>query len=134
MTPVICCPQCQKNLKIAQPPRPGKRLICPKCGHRFLPNLQSPASESPAPPVDETPAINPELVFDTEEPAKPKPATPPLPPKPAVVSKKPLLLASIGAVLFIGACIAAAVYFTRSSSEPVATNPEPPLLKRMEAC
>src|SRR5262249_17332802 len=102
----ITCPACQKVLKISQAPRAGQRFLCRKCGYRF--------DHEPIEPVSE--AVSIELLPD-EEP-------PPVEGAPRI-RRNPVMLAALGALLFAGISVGAAVLLTKGSGNgPVAQKTE----------
>lgn len=109
--PTIHCPQCLRALKLAQPPREGKRVICPRCGNRFTPPVPATPEES----------IAVELMPDDAAPAP-------------SIRRKPLALAAVGACLFVALSVAAAVVVTQGiAHQPVVEKPEepPPTIKEV---
>lgn len=116
--PTVSCPQCLKTLKLAQPPREGKRVICPRCGNRFTPPLAS----EPAPvPTGAGEPIAAELL-------------PNEPSRPATFSYKPLVLAAVGAFLFVALSMAAAIVLTQgphgnAGAQNANAEPPPPTVK-----
>lgn len=104
------CPKCQNKLRLASEPREGKRVGCPKCGHRFVPAV--------AP--DDSPVVV-ELLDDEAAPT----AAAPVPQR--GLSARPVALAAVGSLLFVGICIAAAVVATQGNgARPVAQQPTQP--------
>jgi predicted Zn finger-like uncharacterized protein len=57
MPPVkITCPECEAVLKVSQPPPPGKKLKCPRCGETFSAPGAPAGARTAAPAVKKKPA------------------------------------------------------------------------------
>lgn len=122
----ISCPACNKGLKLARIPPEGKRIVCLKCNHRFVPAVDAapPAVPEPAPPAS-TPAA--ETIADV-----------PLPPAVSAASparRHAVLQGVAGAVVFVAIVVVGYFFLPRTDPEPVAqptTEPQPAPTQREE--
>jgi len=120
MPTTITCPECRKGLKLARIPPEGKRLVCPKCQHRFIPAVDAappPAAPDPVPPAS-TPAH--ETVVDVPLPPAVNTASP--------ARRRAILRGAVGAVVFVAVVIVGYFFLPRTDPEPVAqltTEPAP---------